>query len=147
MTCDNVHKGKYQYRSTLQKVSKNTERESSGTLCVFCRIADPNLNPTGSVRYCYELLDPDPFRIRIPVLKFDDTIKGSIQKYKEHIPIHNYGYHTSSVVDPDPGGQRWPTKKRKKVSKFHFWQARCSLLRTEGFSYSLDVLYGDLGIR
>ncbi len=30
---------------------------------------------------------------------------------------------------------------------FLFWRAGCSLLRAEGFSCSLDVLYGDLGIR
>jgi hypothetical protein len=50
-TCDKVHKGKYQYRSTLKKVRKNIDRESSGTLCGFCRIADPNLNPAGSVLF------------------------------------------------------------------------------------------------
>ncbi len=30
--------------------------------------------------------------------------------------------------------------------KLHFWGAGCSLLRAEGFSCSLDVLYGGLGI-
>jgi hypothetical protein len=43
-------------------------------------------------------------------------------------------------VDPDPdsGGQ--------KLRKFMFWSAGCSLLRAEGFSCCMDVLYGGLGI-
>jgi hypothetical protein len=47
--------------------------------------------------------------------------------------------------DPDPGGQKLPTKK-KKLRKILFLSAGCSLLRAEGFSCSLDVLYGGLGI-
>ncbi len=47
-------------------------------------------------------------------------------------------------LDPDPGEQKWPSKKEK--SYFIFWIAGCSLLRTEGFSCSLDVLYGGLEI-
>jgi hypothetical protein len=36
---------------------------------------------------------------------------------------------------------------RKKVKKFHvLGSARCSLLSAEGFSCSLDFLYGGLGI-
>jgi hypothetical protein len=37
-------------------------------------------------------------------------------------------------------------KNRKKLRNFMFLSARCSLLRAEGFSCSLDVLYGGLGI-
>ncbi len=44
--------------------------------------------------------------------------------------------------DPDPGGPKWPRNWRK----FKFWRSRCSLLRDEYFSCSLDVLYGGLGI-
>ncbi len=46
-------------------------------------------------------------------------------------------------TDPDPGVQKWPTKK--KLIHF-FWSAGCSLLRAECFSCSLDVLYGSLEI-
>ncbi len=35
---------------------------------------------------------------------------------------------------------------RKKLRNFLVWSAGCSLLRSEGFSCSLDVLYGGLGI-
>ncbi len=42
----------------------------------------------------------------------------------------------------DPGGKKWPTKKKKKVNKFHF--VKC--LRAEGFSRSFDVPWGGLGI-
>ncbi len=48
--------------------------------------------------------------------------------------------------DPDPGGQKWPQKNRKKDRIFIFWSAWCSLLRAEGFSCSLRVFYGGLGI-
>ena len=37
-------------------------------------------------------------------------------------------------------------KNWKKVRIFIFWSDGCSLLRTEGFSGSLGVLYGGLGI-
>ncbi len=59
-------------------------------------------------------------------------------------------------LDPDPGGQTMAHKNRKKRKKFHvfmyhvfmfmFWSAGCSLLKAEDFSYSLDALYGGLGI-
>jgi hypothetical protein len=35
-------------------------------------------------------------------------------------------------------------QKYKKVNKFHFISAGCSILRAEGFSCSLNVLYGGL---
>ncbi len=47
--------------------------------------------------------------------------------------------------DPDPGGKN-DSKNRKKDRIFIFWSAGCSLLRAEGFSCSLGVLYGGLGI-
>jgi hypothetical protein len=37
-------------------------------------------------------------------------------------------------------------EKYKRVIRFIVWNAKCSLLRAEGFSCSLDVLYGGLGI-
>jgi hypothetical protein len=41
-------------------------------------------------------------------------------------------------LDPDPGGQKWP-KKIEKSTEFH-------VLKAEGFSCSLGVLFGSLGI-
>jgi hypothetical protein len=49
-------------------------------------------------------------------------------------------------LDPDPGGQKWPTNIEKKERIFMFWNAGCSFLRAEDFSLCLCVLYGDLGI-
>ncbi len=37
-------------------------------------------------------------------------------------------------------------KERKKLRKFTFWSAGCSLLMNEGFSCSLDVLFRGLGV-
>ncbi len=37
-------------------------------------------------------------------------------------------------------------KNRKKLGNFMFWSAGCAVLRAEGFSCSLDVLYRGLGI-
>ncbi len=37
-------------------------------------------------------------------------------------------------------------KNRAKLKKFIFWSAGCSFLRAEGFFFSLEVLYGVLGI-
>jgi hypothetical protein len=48
--------------------------------------------------------------------------------------------------DPDPGGQNWPKKIKKRNRIFIFWSAGCSLLRAEGFSCSLGVLYVGLEI-
>jgi hypothetical protein len=39
-----------------------------------------------------------------------------------------------------------PYKNSKKLRNFMFGSAGCSLLRAEGFSCSLDILYGGLGI-
>ncbi len=50
------------------------------------------------------------------------------------------------VVNSDPGGQKLPIKIEKKERIFMFWSAGCSLLRVEGFSCSLGVLKGGLGI-
>jgi hypothetical protein len=38
------------------------------------------------------------------------------------------------------------TKKMEKVKKFHVFMCKIFFLRAEGFSCSLDVLYGGLGI-
>jgi hypothetical protein len=58
------------------------------------------------------------------------------------------------MLDPDPhtncgsGSRRakMTQKNRKKDRIFIFLSAGCSLVRAEGFSCSLGVLYGDLGI-
>ncbi len=51
-------------------------------------------------------------------------------------------------VDPDSGAgwEKDPQKLKKKLRNFIFWSAWCSLWRAEGFSCSLDVLNGGLGI-
>ncbi len=58
-------------------------------------------------------------------------------------------------MDPDSLGSLYPDpegkdaiEKYKTVNKFHLFllSAGCSLLRAEGFSSSLDLLYGGLGI-
>jgi hypothetical protein len=55
-------------------------------------------------------------------------------------------FDMTSVVDPDPdfcGSRRAKiTRKMYKLTKIIFLSAGCSLLRAEGFSYSLEVLYG-----
>ncbi len=48
-------------------------------------------------------------------------------------------------VDPDPGGQKLPIHI-EKIRNFMFYSAGCSLTRAEGFSCSLEVLYGGLWI-
>jgi hypothetical protein len=58
------------------------------------------------------------------------------------------------LLDPDPhsngesGSRRakMTHKNRKKVRIFMFLKTGCFLLRAEGFSCSLGVLYGGLGI-
>jgi hypothetical protein len=47
-------------------------------------------------------------------------------------------------VDPDPDSTGFLDPGRQKVNKFHY--AGCSVLKAEGFSCILDVLYGGLGI-
>ncbi len=63
------------------------------------------------------------------------------------------GHHTRGVADPNPqsawnridcGRLKMTQKHRKKWRNFMFWCAGCSLLRTEGFSCSLDGPYGGL---
>ncbi len=70
---------------------------------------------------------------------------------------------SGSVVDPDSVGSLDPYpvtdsqsgsrrakkthKHRRKLIKFMFWSAGCSLSRADGFSLSLDILYGGIGIR
>jgi hypothetical protein len=53
------------------------------------------------------------------------------------------------VPDPDPGGQKAPPKMTnisKKLRNFKFWCSGFSILKAEGFSCTLDVNSGDLGI-
>jgi hypothetical protein len=47
-------------------------------------------------------------------------------------------------LNPDPDWQKLPTKKEKNEEIFCFAIAGCSLLRTVGFSYSLDVRHGGM---
>ncbi len=55
-------------------------------------------------------------------------------------------------LDPDPNSRfgsrrgKFSLKNRKKLINFIFWSAGCSLLLAEGFSCSLNVLYGGLRI-
>jgi hypothetical protein len=50
-------------------------------------------------------------------------------------------------MDPDPGGQKNDPQKYKKVKKVHVLKCWVfSFFRAEGFSCSLDALYGGLGI-
>ncbi len=56
------------------------------------------------------------------------------------------GFNRVRDSDPDPGGQKWPTKIEKKIEKFMFWSVGWPLLRAEGFFCNLNVLYGGLGI-
>jgi hypothetical protein len=48
--------------------------------------------------------------------------------------------------NPDPDRIQEGKKCSKKVNKLIFLRAGCSVLRVEGFSCSLDVLYEGLGI-
>jgi hypothetical protein len=48
--------------------------------------------------------------------------------------------------DPDPEGQKWPRNIENGLINFIFSRVGCSLLRAEGFSCSLDFLYGGQGI-
>jgi hypothetical protein len=69
-------------------------------------------------------------------VSFSKIYTGSVFVYDDIVNI------ITSVVDldpyPDPGGN-YP-QNYKKVTKFHFVIAGCSLLRAEGFSSRLDVL-------
>ncbi len=60
------------------------------------------------------------------------------------------GLDPDSVVFPESisGSRRakMAQKNRKELLNFIFWRAGCSPLRAKGFSCSLDVLYGCLGI-
>ncbi len=56
--------------------------------------------------------------------------------------MHTYKqcFGSGSGPYPVPGRQKW------QLINFFFWSAGCSLLRAEGDSCSLDVLYKSLGI-
>jgi hypothetical protein len=55
-----------------------------------------------------------------------------------------------SSVDPESGSgssrAKMTHKNRRKLINFMFLSAGCYLLRSEGYSCSLDVLYGGLWI-
>ncbi len=51
-----------------------------------------------------------------------------------------------SGLDPDPVGQKWPTKIEKLIN-YIYLSAGCSLLRAEDIFYSSDGLLGGLRIR
>jgi hypothetical protein len=50
------------------------------------------------------------------------------------------------MADPDPGRKKITAKIGKNTRIFMLGTAGCSLLRAEGFSCSLGVLYGVLWI-
>jgi hypothetical protein len=64
--------------------------------------------------------------------------------------------HQIELLDPDPDPQsndesgsrrgKMTHKNRKKAKIFMFLSTKCFLLRAEGFSCSLGVLFGGLGI-
>jgi hypothetical protein len=59
-----------------------------------------------------------------------------------------HGSALFELLDQDPGGQKFPTKieEEKSKKKLHVMRAGCYLLGAKGFSCSLGVLYGRLGI-
>jgi hypothetical protein len=59
-----------------------------------------------------------------------------------HPPCIMYVYIRIRIcnADPDPGGQKNDPQTSRKVTKFHFFEVQGSyLLKTEGFSCSLDI--------
>ncbi len=68
-------------------------------------------------------------------------------------PICNQGCGSGSgldpdsigSVDPDPGGQKWPSKVEKNF-KVHVLKCWMASFRAEGFFCNLNVLNGGLGI-
>ncbi len=75
-----------------------------------------------------------------------ESILGNVQKQNcavdpDWIRIQWGPWIRIRVCDPDPdlGGKKWPTNIKKLVN-FIFWIAGCSILRAEGFSYSLDMI-------
>ncbi len=94
-----------------------------GTLDEFYRPLESHLVPTGFV--FTRVSDPDPYP--------DPDPHGSALIW---------------AVGSGSGSRRGKMiqKNRKKDRIFIFWSVGCSLLRAEGFSCSLGVLYGGLGI-
>ncbi len=94
---------------------------------------------------------------------FLDTVYLSIPKcgwVANTSTLHHPFFHSlqqccgsGSGLDPDSMGS-WiriqegknDPQTKKKVNKFHFFEVLDVFLRVEGFSCSLDVLYGGLGI-
>ncbi len=75
------------------------------------------------------------------------------RQFKKKIEGHIYFgfYHVDPALSgfsgvPGSWRQKWPTKIEKKVKNFIFGRAASSLLRAEGFSCSMDGLWGALGI-
>jgi hypothetical protein len=64
------------------------------------------------------------------------------------------GSEFNGALDPDKDWQSGSGSRRAKMARkyrkesinFIFWSAGCSTLRAEGFSCTLDVYYGGLGI-
>ncbi len=99
------------------------------------------------------ILNPDP-TISCISCAGHDTKPGQVQDR------HNQYCGSGSGLDPDSMGSLDPypqsgsgsgsrrakmtQKNIRELTKFIFWSAICSLLRAEGFSCSLDVLYEGL---
>ncbi len=72
-------------------------------------------------------------------------LKLSKEEYDKFNPVFRIRIRTDCGRQ-DLGGQKLITKREKKWIYFKFISAGCSLLMAEGFSCSLDVLYGGQGI-
>jgi hypothetical protein len=86
------------------------------------------------------LLDPDPL---VRGMDPDPSIQGfGSGSAWIRINLSCWIRIRIQIADPDPGGQKLPQKIEKRTE----FSSGCSLLRAEGFSCSLGVLYGGLGI-
>jgi hypothetical protein len=87
-------------------------------------------------------------------LELSPSLGRGVGEAVKEIRVSNPDPHYFELLDPDPhsncgsGSRRakMTHKNRKKSSIFMFLSTGCSLLRAEGFSCSLGVLYGGLGI-
>ncbi len=96
---------------------------------------------------------PRTHRIFFSTDEFLLFIYSCRQPFLDLATIRHYCAHCSvedpdSMGSPDPDSreQKWPTKNIKQLINFFFWSAGCSLLWAHGFSCSLVVHYGGLGI-
>jgi hypothetical protein len=78
---------------------------------------------------------------------FDLTYLGTQQTHLDSMSIRGSGSALIWVAGSGSRRGNMIQKNRKKYRIFMFWNAGCSLLRAEGFSCSLGVLYWDLEIR